>query len=132
MELALHVPTPDAWLNLAARSLGVLLSDHAECEKKAAIAAINFTRYFTRHKHVLLSLARLAREEMRHYDLVLHWLESYGEPYKPTASCRYPSSLHSFVSNDKDIQVVDKLLVSSLIEARSCESLSRIRSSFYG
>ena len=46
LDIQLQVPTPKAWLAKAANSLQELLSDHAECEKKAAITAINFTRYF--------------------------------------------------------------------------------------
>ena len=121
MEIDLKVATPDSWLSLACRSIGSLLSDHAECEKKAAIAAINFTRYFTKNQSILASLARIAREEMRHYDLVLHWLAVYNETYQPVGACRYAGSLHKFVSRQEGLQVVDKLLIAAIIEARSCE-----------
>lgn len=121
MDIDLKVVTPDSWLTLACRSLGALLSDHAECEKKAAIAAINFTRYFTNHKTILASLARIAREEMRHYDLVLHWLAVYEKTYRPVSACRYAGSLHKFASQQDEFHVVDKLLIAAIIEARSCE-----------
>ncbi len=121
LDIQLQVPTPKAWLAKAANSLQELLSDHAECEKKAAITAINFTRYFHEHRDVLDSLALIAREEMRHFDRVLFWLDSYSLSYTPTEACRYAKSLHQYVKQHRDAQIVDKLLVAAVIEARSCE-----------
>ncbi len=120
MEIILQVPTSDAWLTKAATSLESLLSDHAECEKKAAVSAINFTRYFHDDHRILKQLALIAREEMRHYDRVLYWIDTLGYSYQPTQASGYAKCLHSKVRSGRE-GVLDRLLIAAVIEARSCE-----------
>ena len=55
----------------ALQSLEVLLVDHANCEKKAASTALGLMFQYADDTALGLSLARLAREELRHYEPVL-------------------------------------------------------------
>lgn len=126
MEILLQSSTPEAWLKKASCSLGALLSDHAECEKKAASTAMSLMRYFTGENRILLDLARLAREEMRHFDRVLHWLESLNKPYIPGPRPRYARSLHQHIRQGQVEGIVDKLIIAAIIEARSCERFSKL------
>ena len=57
--------TPEAWYALAERSLDVLLVDHANCEKKAASTALGLMFAYADDSALGLSLARLAREDVR-------------------------------------------------------------------
>ena len=36
------VPTPDAWLERASEQVAVLLTDHANCEKKSGLYRLEF------------------------------------------------------------------------------------------
>lgn len=125
MNIQLRVSTSDIWIDKATSSLECLLSDHAECEKKAAVTAINFTRYFTKNHKVLLQLALIAREEMRHFDRVLHWINALGYTYQPATASSYAKQLHSKVRLH-DEGVLDRLLIAAIIEARSCERFFRL------
>ena len=118
---SLHCPTPDAWLEQSLYNLPILLSDHAHCERKAAQAALSFMPWFVNDPGISTQLAKLAREEIRHYEQVIHHMKKMGIEHKNRAPCRYAKSLHSYTSKDGIDAIVDKLLVASIIEARSCE-----------
>ncbi|MGB1190586.1 MAG: tRNA isopentenyl-2-thiomethyl-A-37 hydroxylase MiaE, partial [Pseudomonadales bacterium] len=72
------VPTPDVWLEEASDQLVVLLTDHANCEKKAASTALNLMYRYVEYPELLESLSKLAREELRHFEQVLRLMRDRG------------------------------------------------------
>ena len=98
-----------------------LLVDHAHCEKKAAGTALSLLFRYVDHPHLLQSLSRLAREELRHFEQVHKLLQDKGIPYKHLSSSRYASGLRERVSRVEPDRLVDTLLTGAIVEARSCE-----------
>ena len=58
------------------RSRGVLLIDHANCEKKAASTALALMFAYAEDLELTDKMSRLAREELRHYEQVAKLIRS--------------------------------------------------------
>lgn len=117
--LPLRADTPAAWAEAAIADPAALLSDHAHCEKKAALQALNFIPSFADTPRSAVLLARLAEEELNHHRRVLEALQTFGWTLRPDAGNAYAQALHKLASKG----LLDRLLISALIEARSCERL---------
>jgi tRNA 2-(methylsulfanyl)-N6-isopentenyladenosine37 hydroxylase len=117
----LAAPTPEAWFDAAPARLGVLLVDHANCEKKAASSALGLMFAYAQDAALGLKLARLAREELRHYEQVLRLMRELGVDYARLAPGRYAGELRRLVRADEPGRRLDLLICGALIEARSCE-----------
>jgi tRNA-(ms[2]io[6]A)-hydroxylase len=113
--------TPEAWFEAAVGSLDVLLVDHANCEKKAASTALGLMFAYADDTNLGLSLARLAREELRHYEQVLALMKRRGVAYARLAPGRYAGELRRVLSGADPLRKLDLLLCGQLIEARSSE-----------
>ncbi|MEM9742611.1 MAG: tRNA-(ms[2]io[6]A)-hydroxylase [Pseudomonadota bacterium] len=122
----LHVVTPEAWLDWAVSDLSTLLIDHANCEKKAASTALALMFRPQLEPLELHRLSRLAREELRHYEQVLDLLTGRGIRLKPLSPSRYAGGLRDAVSPNEPERLLDTLLVSALVEARSCERFAAL------
>lgn len=119
--------TPEAWLIKAQKNLSTLLVDHAHCEKKAASCALHLIYKFGQYEQLSLQLSKLAREELRHFEMVLKILTKRQIKFIPLKSCRYAESLrkHIRIQNNNDY-LVDVLIINAIIEARSCERFAAI------
>lgn len=118
--------TPDAWVDAAAANLPILLMDHANCEKKAASTALNLMYRYVEHPELLQQLSKLAREELRHFEQVLDVLSARNIKYEQISSARYAGELRSGVRTFEPARLIDILIVSAIVEARSCERFSRL------
>ena len=117
----LRVPTPEAWIKSAISNADLLLIDHANCEKKAASTALSLLYRYVEKPRLLRRLSRLAREELRHFEQVAGVIEERGIAYRHVSASRYAGVLNMMVRSHEPQRLVDKLLVASVIEARSCE-----------
>ena len=116
-------PTSYDWVEQAIANLHVILLDHSHCERKAAGAAINLMfRYPSYHK-LVHQLTAIAKEELEHFEQVNHWLDRLGIPLAPLNSPPYGAKLKSQIRHQEPDRLIDSLLVSALIEARSYERL---------
>ena len=120
-DFGLLAATPDGWFAAAERSLGVLLIDHANCEKKAASSALGLMFAYADDAALSLALARLAREELRHYEQVRGLLVRLRLPYLRLAPGRYAGELRRAVARHEPDRRLDLLIVAALIEMRSAE-----------
>src|SRR5262245_7557885 len=117
----LAAPTGPAWTRCAIAGLDELLVDHAHCEKKAAGTALNLIFRHPRHAHLLDPLSKLAREELVHFELVLALLRARGVAFAAQKPAPYAGRLRAATRGEDPARLVDALLCSALIEARSCE-----------
>lgn len=119
----LQVPTQTAWVEQALANLNTILLDHSHCERKAAGVALNLMfRYPSNHKLVRM-LTAIAQEELAHFEQVNQWLERRGIPLAPLAAPPYAAGLNAQIHRQEPNRLLDTLLVSGLIEARSHERL---------
>jgi tRNA 2-(methylsulfanyl)-N6-isopentenyladenosine37 hydroxylase len=124
----LHCSTPEAWLARAEQNIDLLLIDHANCEKKAAGSALNLMYRYIDKPELLTRMARLAREELRHFEQVLRLMRERGVEYRHLTPSRYAAALRSQVRTGEPGRLIDLLLVGAIVEARSCERFHALAS----
>jgi tRNA 2-(methylsulfanyl)-N6-isopentenyladenosine37 hydroxylase len=110
-----------AWIEQAIANLDEILLDHSHCELKAAGSALNFMFRYPAHTKLVRELTAIAKEELEHFELVNQWLEKRGIALAPLNAPPYGSKLKSQISHQEPDRLMDSLLISALIEARSCE-----------
>lgn len=118
--------TPDAWIQAAVLHQDILLIDHAHCEKKAASTAMNLLYKYPDKPSLLKKMSQLAREELLHFEQVVTLMQQRGIEYRFIAPSRYAKGLRDTVRNDEEGQLVDVLIIGSIIEARSCERFAAL------
>jgi len=123
---ALLVPTPDRWLDVACEQWQTLLIDHANCEKKAASTALALIFAYPERSAQNLALARLAREELRHFEQVTRMMERLGVRCERLKPGRYAAGLRAVLRTHEPHRHLDLLLAGAIIEARSCERFERL------
>ena len=121
--LPLRRPTDPRWSQVALENLDSVLIDHAHCEHKAASMAVRLIGRFPHEQAILRPMLALAREELMHFRQVLDLLEARGVALTRPTPDRYVRRLRQrFCSEGRGVSgLVDLLLVSAFIEARSCE-----------
>ncbi|HBE16780.1 MAG TPA: rubrerythrin family protein [Cyanobacteria bacterium UBA11149] len=119
----LKQPTSDAWVNQAINHLDTILLDHSHCERKAAGVALNLMFRYPSNTKLVRELTAIAREELEHFELVNQWLERRAIPLAPLWAPPYGAGLKAQIRPDEPNRLLDSLLISGLIEARSHERL---------
>lgn len=121
--LHLELPTDPRWAAMAKDDLRSLLVDHAWCEHKAASNAMSIIVRNPGLTDLVEELARIAQEEMSHFGMVVERIRERGWELGPERKDGYVNELLEFVRKDGNPQerLVDRLLFSAMIEARSCE-----------
>ena len=112
-----------AWVEQAIANLDTILLDHSHCERKAAGVAINLMFRYPSNTKLVRMLTAIAREELEHFELVNQWLERRGVALGPLSSPPYGARLKALIRPNEPNRLLDSLLVSGLIEARSHERL---------
>lgn len=120
---ALKQPTSSAWVEQAISNLDIILLDHSHCERKAAGVALNFMFAYPSNTKMVRELTKIAQEELEHFELVNQWLERRNIPLAPLQPPPYGAGLKAQVRPQKPYKLLDSLLVTGLIEARSHERL---------
>ncbi len=119
----LQLPTDPRWVDLASMSLEDILTDHAYCEQKAASTCISLIQNYPQRKELVEKLSPIVTEEWGHFRMVLAELKKRKLQLGNQRKDEYVNQLRKLIrAGDKvDRQLMDKLLVFALIEARSCE-----------
>lgn len=68
----------------------------------------------------------LIKEELHHFYQVLEIMDERNIPYENISAGRYAKGLLSKVTTHEPNTLVDKLIIGSLIEARSCERFAKL------
>jgi tRNA-(ms[2]io[6]A)-hydroxylase len=120
----LKASTDSSWAKLAASDLNAVLVDHAGCELKAAQNALSLAARHPENLRVVRALAEIAQEEAEHFARVVSFLEKRGVALTWPAVDSYAADLRRItkgLAHSHLGYLVDRLLMASLIEARSCE-----------
>jgi tRNA 2-(methylsulfanyl)-N6-isopentenyladenosine37 hydroxylase len=122
--------TPEAWAATASSDIPALLSDHAWLERKAAANALDLLGRWPAPSAAgrwVRTLTGIARDETRHLQAVCRLLAARGGTLPRSHRNAYASALHALVRRGQGpLELLDRLLVSALIEARSCERFERL------
>jgi tRNA 2-(methylsulfanyl)-N6-isopentenyladenosine37 hydroxylase len=121
--LGLKLPSDPRWVNIAEKNLEDILSDHAFCEQKAASTAISLIVSFPEYTELVQEMIALVEEEMSHFKMVHDIILERGFTLGRDRKDAYVSRLLSFFpkGGSRCTQLVHRLLIAALIEARSCE-----------
>jgi len=124
-ELPLLRTTPARWATLVLQQPLTLLNDHAHLERKAAQNALDLISHWpssTVPKQWMRLLTAVARDEAQHLARVCRLLHTRGGSITNHHQSQYAANLRSLVRSGSGRQeLLDRLLISSLIELRSCE-----------
>lgn len=118
--------TPEGWLAAACERWQELLVDHLGCEKKAASTALALLFAYPEDDGLTLALSRLAREELRHFELVLAVMKELKVPFARAKPGRYAGGLRAASRTSEPHRKLDLLLTGALIEARSAERFAAL------
>jgi tRNA-(ms[2]io[6]A)-hydroxylase len=128
--LPLRHQTLPEWAAQVLKEPLALLSDQAYLEKKAANNALEFMNLWPTAEapaHWLSSVSTIAQDETAHLRMVLRLLEKKGGKLERSHKNQYALDLRQCIRKGKGQQdLADRLLVSALIEARSCERFERL------
>ena len=121
--LPLHSRTPVEWGRAVLAEPISLLIDHAFLEKKAANNAMELLTRWPNDwtEGWVETMAGVARDETAHLAQVMRLLLDRGGRLDRTHKNSYANSLRLLVRKGEPAEVLDRLLVSALIEVRSCE-----------
>jgi tRNA-(ms[2]io[6]A)-hydroxylase len=110
---------------VALREPLALLNDHAHLEKKAAANALELLNRWPEPnppENWVTAMTAIARDEVEHLAVVCRLLARRGGRLTKQHSNPYASALRQLVRKGEGRdELVDRLIVSALIEARSCE-----------
>ncbi|WP_436717321.1 tRNA-(ms[2]io[6]A)-hydroxylase [Roseiconus lacunae] len=119
--LHLQSESTTRWLAQVDENLDEVLIDHAHCERKAASTAMSLMNSYTENRKLCEEMARIVEEELEHYFMVLDLLEKRSIVFQRLQSGHYGRELNALTRPQEPHRAVDRLLIASLIEARSCE-----------
>jgi tRNA-(ms[2]io[6]A)-hydroxylase len=121
--LGLKLPTDPRWASIAKKNIGEILIDHAWCEQKAASTAVSLIVTFPEYPELVTAMTALVREEMAHFKMVHDKLLERGITLGWDRKDEYVIKLREFFpkGGSRLTQLIHRLLIAALIEARSCE-----------
>ena len=121
--LRLQSATPQEWTDRAVTEIEELLIDHAHCEKKASQFCLSLINSNPEKVELVEVCTKLAIEELKHFKQVYQLLKDRGQELTPDKGDVYVQKLKKEALKTIKYPLLDKLLISSLIESRSYERL---------
>lgn len=119
--LELAWPTPQAWAAYILENFDEFLIDHANCERKASALAMSFVVKFADRVEMIPALIELAREELEHFEQVYALMEARGLRLAADTKDPYVNALTNLCRSKSRERFLDRMLVSSIVEARGAE-----------
>lgn len=121
--LGLKLPTDPRWVNIVESNISEILTDHAWCEQKAATNAISIVVNNSEDPVLVTDMLSLAKEEIEHFEMVHEIIKEKGLTLGRERKDSYVNELAKFMQKGRGrkYSLMDRLLFSAMIEARSCE-----------
>lgn len=121
--LGLKLPTDPRWVNIVETNIDEILTDHAWCEQKAATNALSLIVNNPNYPELVSALLEIVKEEVAHFEMVHNLILKRGQVLGLERKDHYVNELYKFMQKggSRKSSLVDRLLFSAMIEARSCE-----------
>jgi len=121
--LGLQLATDPRWVNIVESNIEEILSDHAWCEQKAATNCITIIINNSEKPELVSALLDISKEEIEHFKMVHDIILARGLTFGRERKDNYVNELAKFMKKgeSREKALVDRLLFSAMIEARSCE-----------
>lgn len=121
----LQLPTDPRWVRLVETNISEILTDHAWCEQKAATNAITIVALNSEFSDLVTDMLALAKEEIEHFERVHEIIKQRGFTLGRERKDEYVGELAQYMkkssTGSRVSGLVERLLFSAMIEARSCE-----------
>lgn len=121
----LKLPTDPRWVNIVEQNIEDILTDHAWCEQKAATNAITIITINSEFPDLVSDMLALAKEEIEHFQMVNDIIVKRGLVLGRERKDEYVGELVQYMkksnTGSRVSGLVERLLFSAMIEARSCE-----------
>lgn len=119
------MPTDPRWVNIVETNIEEILTDHAWCEQKAATNAITLVTVNNEYPDLVADMLALAKEELEHFEMVHQIIQQRGLKLGRERKDEYVGELAQYMKQSsngtRESGLVERLLFSAMIEARSCE-----------
>ncbi len=115
-----------AWVDAVLNDFPSFLVDHASCERKASAVGLSFVVRYPDRPELLEPMIHFAREELEHFHQVYRLVARMGLRLAPDLEDEYVNQLMKEVRFGREERLLDRLLVSGVIEARGAERLALI------
>lgn len=117
-----HATSPD-WAKVVLSDFDAFLLDHASCERKASAVGMSFVVRYPDRVAIIEPMIHFAREELEHFHQVYRLIARRGLTLAADTEDEYANALLRHVRDGRNERFLDRLLMSSVIEARGCERL---------
>jgi tRNA-(ms[2]io[6]A)-hydroxylase len=122
----LRFNTSPAWTEAVLADFDAFLIDHAAAEKKASGMAIAMLSHYPDKPEIVTAMIDLSLEEMTHFREVVKILHQRGLRLAADSRDPYVNALREHTRTGKEVYLLDRLLIGSIVEARGCERFGLI------
>ena len=121
--LGLKLATDPRWVDIVESNISEILTDHAWCEQKAVSNALYLVINFPEYSDLVTDMIKLSQEELIHFEMVHDKIKARGFTLGRERKDDYVGELYAFMRKgyQRKFVLIDRLLFSALVEARSCE-----------
>ena len=130
--MKLRVSTSPEWIDAVLEDFDAFLLDHASCERKASATALAFTTHYPDRPELVRAMIELAREELEHFQQVVRHVAARGLVLAPDRKDDYVRQLRAEIRHGPEAYLLDRLLVSGIVEARGCERFGLLADALEG
>jgi tRNA-(ms[2]io[6]A)-hydroxylase len=120
-EFRLLSDTSPEWIKSVLKNFSIFISDHAANERKAAATCMDFVVRYPNHHSLVATASRIAEEELSHFRDVFDMMVANGYEILSDTKDVYISHLREHTRHTSKERLLDRLLLSSLIEMRGTE-----------
>jgi tRNA-(ms[2]io[6]A)-hydroxylase len=120
-EFKLQSATSPEWIQSVLKNFSLFISDHAANERKAAATCMDFVVRYPNHHSLVMTASRIAEEELSHFRDVFDMMHVKGYEILPDEKDIYVALLRQHTRHSSEERLMDRLLMSSLIEMRGTE-----------
>ncbi|MEZ0372610.1 MAG: tRNA-(ms[2]io[6]A)-hydroxylase [Candidatus Sericytochromatia bacterium] len=121
IDFELKLATDPAWVQVILADFDAFLQDHANCERKASALALSMAMKYADRRELIPHLIRLAQEELEHFAEVYALMERRDLPLGQEIKDPYVNALLAHCRPESEERFLDRMLISSVIEARGAE-----------
>ncbi|MFZ5891080.1 MAG: tRNA-(ms[2]io[6]A)-hydroxylase [Myxococcota bacterium] len=128
----LRKSTPPEWLATVFSDFDAFLLDHAACERKASATGMSFVVRYPDKTPLIEPMIEFAREELEHFHIVYKLVAERGLTLVDDYKDPYVNALRGQCRSQSEALLLDRLIVSGIVEARGCERLFMVASALEG
>ena len=120
-SIDLLISTEPEWVETVLADFDTFLLDHANCERKAVALAMSMVAKYPDRPTLVGPLIDLAKDELDHFREVYALLEERGLLLAKDEPDPYVNRLLACARHGRDERLIDRRLISSIIETRGAE-----------